>query len=50
MFDSLDEQIKKDDAKETTGRERIVKWILGGVVAILIFGGLYYGVHLLEGI
>jgi hypothetical protein len=49
MFDSLDEQMKKDEARETTSKERMMRWLLIAVVSVLVFGGLYYGVHLMEG-
>lgn len=49
MFESLDEQMKKDDAKESTGKERMMRWAIAGLVTILVFGGLYFGVSMLEG-
>ena len=49
MFESLDDHMKLNDRKESTTRERIFKWGLGLVVSILVFGGLYLGVHLLQG-
>jgi hypothetical protein len=48
MFETLDDRIKQDEAEVTTPRERILKWILVGVVSIILFGGLYMGVRLLE--
>ncbi len=47
MFDSLDEQMKADEAKETTMTERILRWTAVAIIAVLVFGGLYYGVHLI---
>jgi hypothetical protein len=49
MFESLDEHMKLDDQKEVSARERMFRWGLGLVVSILVFGGLYLGVHLLQG-
>ena len=49
MFDSLDEQIKLDEHKSSSNRERMFRWLLVALVSILIFGGLYFGVHLLQG-
>jgi hypothetical protein len=49
MFDSLDEQMKNDDNKVSTGRERALKWVLVLVVSVVVFGGLYLGVHLMQG-
>jgi len=47
MFESLDDQIKLDDRK--TSGSRMLGWGLGILIAILVFGGLYLGVHLLQG-
>ncbi len=49
MFESLDEQMKKDEAKEASTKDRALRWLLALVVTILVIGGLYWGVHLLEG-
>jgi hypothetical protein len=48
MFDSLDEQMKKDERKETSTTERIVRWVAVGIVSVIVFGGLYYGVTMLN--
>lgn len=48
MFESLDDQMKHDAQETTTPRERVIKWVLTGIVAVLLFGGLYMGVRLLE--
>jgi len=48
MFESLDDQMKHDEQETVSPRERIMKWVLTGVVAVLLFGGLYMGVRLLE--
>ena len=45
MFESLNEKMKADESKEGP-RERLIRWaviILG--IAVLIFGGLYIGLH-----
>jgi hypothetical protein len=47
MFDSLDDQMKHDEQLETTGRERIIRWVAIAVVSVLVFAGLYYGVRML---
>ena len=47
MFESLDEQMKHDDSETSTPKERMLKWVLTGLVAIILFGGLYVGVRLL---
>lgn len=49
MFDSLDEQMKKDDDREVSPRERYVRWGLTALVTLLLVGGLYFGMHMIEG-
>jgi hypothetical protein len=49
MFDSLDETIRADDHKAVSARERAIKWVIGAIIAVAVFGGLYLSVHLLEG-
>ena len=49
MFDSLDEQIKADEHKAESAKERTMKWLLVVLVSIIVFGGLYLGVHLMQG-
>ena len=48
MFDSLDERIKQDHAQETTPKERAIWWIGVCLGSVLLFGGLYFGIRLLE--
>jgi hypothetical protein len=48
MFDSLADRMREDDAKEITGREKLVRWLAVTVVSVVLFGGLYLGVSLLE--
>ncbi|MEO8028623.1 MAG: hypothetical protein ABI823_19230 [Bryobacteraceae bacterium] len=49
MFDSLDEQMKKDEARDTTPRDRMMRWGLTALITLLLVGGLYFGMHLIEG-
>jgi len=49
MFDSLDEQIKLDEHKSSSNTERMVRWLLVGVLSLIVFGGLYWAVHLMQG-
>lgn len=49
MFDSLDSQMKADESKAVSAKERAVKWFVGAILAVAIFGGLYLSVHLLQG-
>lgn len=48
MFDSLADRIKQDERREVSSTERLVKWAVGAVISVLVFGGLYMGVRLLE--
>ena len=48
MFDSLDEQMKMDEAKESTRTERALRWAAVAIVSVIVFGGLYFGVRMLE--
>jgi hypothetical protein len=48
MFDSLDEQMKKDQDKESTPQQRMLMWVIIVLASILIFGGLYFGVRLIS--
>jgi hypothetical protein len=45
MFDSLAEQMKHDDASAASPRQRITKWAVIAVVAIAVFGGLYFALQ-----
>ena len=45
MFDSLDEQMKVDAHKASSNTERLIRWLLIVLVSVLVFGGLYLGVH-----
>ncbi len=49
MFDSLDEQIKLDEHKSSSNTERVIRWLLVIVISLVVFGGLYWGVHLMQG-
>lgn len=46
MFDSLDEQMKKDDERVVSSKERVVRYALYLIAAVVVFGGLILGVHL----
>jgi hypothetical protein len=48
MFDSLADRIREDDRKEVNNTERYLRWVLVTVVSVVLFGGLYMGVRLLE--
>jgi hypothetical protein len=46
MFDSLDEQMKKDDDRISTSKGRMIKYALYALAAAVVFGGLYLGVRM----
>jgi hypothetical protein len=48
MFDSLADKMKEDDKKEHSTTERMVVWVVVAVASVVLFGGLYMGVRLLE--
>jgi hypothetical protein len=50
MFESLDEQLKLDAQKSTSTTERVIRWILMIAIALIVFGGIYWGVHSMQGI
>ena len=45
MFDSLAEQMKHDDAAATSRGQRMTKWAAIDIVAVVVFGGLYYAIQ-----
>lgn len=49
MFDSLDDQMKKDLDKEMGPKQRMLMWVAVAVATVLLCIGLYYGVRLVEG-
>jgi hypothetical protein len=49
MFESLDEQMKLDEHKATSNIERLIRWALIVLLSVIVFGGLYLGVHLMQG-
>jgi hypothetical protein len=46
MFDSLSDQIKADDRKEISNRERVVRYSLIAVLSVVLFIGLYLAVRM----
>jgi hypothetical protein len=49
MFESLDEQIRLDEHKSSSNAERAFRWALGIAIALIVFGALYWGVHIMQG-
>jgi hypothetical protein len=48
MFDSLDEQIRKDEDRVSTSKERMVRYALYLLAGAIVFGGLLAGVHFMS--
>lgn len=48
MFDSLADRIREDEHKEVKSTERIFFWLALTVISFVVFGGLYYGVRMME--
>jgi hypothetical protein len=48
MFESLDDKIKQDDAVEISRKERVIKGVVVAVLSVLLFGGLYFAVRMIE--
>jgi len=49
MFESLDEQMKVDEHKAVSNSEHMIRWALIVAVSLIVFGGLYLGVHMMQG-
>jgi Ni,Fe-hydrogenase I cytochrome b subunit len=49
MFDSLADRIRQDEHNEVTTNERLVRWVAMLIISVLVFGGLYFGIRMLEG-
>ncbi len=45
MFDSLDEQMRKDEQRMVSRGERMMRWAIVAISALVIFGGLIAGVY-----
>jgi cell division protein FtsL len=48
MFDSLDEQIKRDEKGQSSTREKVLLYLTISAVSVLIFGGLIIAVQHLQ--
>jgi hypothetical protein len=48
MFETLEDQIRIDEEKTTTKRERMIRWAVIALVSVVLFGALYFGIHLIE--
>jgi hypothetical protein len=48
MFDSLDDQIQKDENRVTTSGQRLMRYALYVLAAAVVMGGLIIGVHMMN--
>jgi hypothetical protein len=48
MFDCLADQIRHDEHLQVSNKERYARWLAVGVLSVMIFGGLYYAISLLQ--
>jgi hypothetical protein len=48
MFESLDEQIRKDEDKVSTSGQRMVRYALYVAAAAVVMGGVIFGVHMMN--
>jgi hypothetical protein len=46
MFDSLADRIREDE--QMTAAQRYLRWAAVLVIAVVLFGGLYFGVSFLQ--
>jgi len=47
MFDSLDEQMKKDELREPA-KDRIMRWAIVAIAALAVCGAVIVGVHFMS--
>jgi hypothetical protein len=45
MFESLDEQMKKDDDLVSSIKDRMTRWALCVLAAVVVLGGLIFAVR-----
>jgi putative flippase GtrA len=41
MFESLDDQMKHDAQAEASTKERLLKYVIIGVVSVVVVGGIF---------
>ena len=40
MFDSLDDQMKKDLHRQTSTKQRLLLWVAVAAMPVIVFGGM----------
>jgi len=48
MFESLADRIKEDEKGTESTSQKTLFWIVVTVISIAVFGGLYFGVRMLQ--
>ncbi len=48
MFDSLEDQMKVDERRMESNKERMVRWAIVAVAAVVVFGCVIAGVHFMS--
>ena len=48
MFNSLEDEMKRDEQATTTPRQRWLLYATVALVSVILFGGLYAGIRFLE--
>ena len=48
MFDDLADKMREDDKAAVSNSERMMRWLVVAVISVVVFGGLYMGIQLLE--
>jgi hypothetical protein len=48
MFDSLEERMKRDEDRTSTRKERLTRYALYVLLAVLLFGGLIFAIYLMS--
>jgi len=46
MFDSLDDTMKRDEERESSKSERMIRYAVIAVASVVLFGGLIIGIRL----
>jgi len=49
MFDNLDDQIRADEHRSVSNKERTVFWTVAVLITLALFGGIYVGIQFLQG-
>jgi hypothetical protein len=48
MFDSLDETMKHDEEKETSPKERMMRYAMTALISIAVVGGILFSIRMLN--